>query len=381
MTIDHVKLLKRALMSRAYILRSQGRAEDTLREIKRIFDYAEKLDNQEFLAAAYLLSSDMHLSTGRFKESIGDGLKGLKIATKHGYEETEALLISNLAIGHRNIGKYDKSLDYYHRVLGIWKKNKRLLEQSKTMSNIGIVFMMSGKMDDASKYFKDGLAIAKKIKDPESISYLSANLAVLNRQLHKFAESLKYFKSSNKMLKITGDKYLLMANYGNMAFLYLEQKEWSNARRYFNLSRKLAVENQSVQGQAKAVYGLGKVHLRKNNNYRSALKDFINSLELFKKCGDRHSIGILYKDLFDCCFNIGKLTEAIEHILGAIRIFNSLKRFNEIQKVIDKIERLPAAETEENSRNEIITAIRKELEKIEDLDMRKKLIAEIDSEQ
>ncbi len=367
---ENEDLFHRALVFRSRILRMLGRPEGASKDTDRAFSHARRVGDKEFLASCYLLSCELYFSRGKFRESIKEGIKGLKIASENGFEGTEASIMSDLAVGYRNIRDYDKAMEYNLKVLEIRKKERNLKEQTLTMSNIGIALVLSGKLDEALKYLNDALSIARKINDAHALSYLHSHIGYINLLMKKYAKGLGHYKRSNKMIKACGDKYLLMGNYSRLALHYLGQKDWKSARHYFALSDKIAVETESIPGQAKVAYGLGKLSLNENRNMPGALKYFETSLELFTKCGDPYFTGIVHKELYRCYLEMNDEKRAHRHIIASIRDFIKIKRYNDIQTLLQETSEMFKKHDKKDLQRKISRAIRRELEKIDDAEAR-----------
>lgn len=205
-----------------------------------------------------------------------------------------AELSDNLAGIIRNIGDYQKSLEYYFKALSFYRNNKGYRKSlAVSYSNISKTFRYLGNLEKSLEFALKSLEIYSNLDDKEIPDLAQAydNIASVYRHLGNFDESLKYnLKALTIFKKSYSEKHPLIAtSYCSIGYSYFKLKEYDKALEYTSKGLELRKEvlDELHPDTSQTYINLGKIH-RSLNNFDLALKFSFNALEIREKIFDSY---------------------------------------------------------------------------------------------
>lgn len=205
-------------------------------------ELAKELNDQESLAEAYLLLSQIYNYQDKREKKLVFNLNAIRI-----YEELGKLEKAGYAYGELgfSIKREDlKSALYYMRKgLKIIENVKTAKKVDATYDNYGILQGMLKNYDSAIYYHKKSLQLKKQHNDSIGIPYGYVHLATVNINLNKFEIAKKYIDSAQTIRLIRNDIYGITDNYVYYGDLYFAEKKYGRAIENFKKGYNLSIEN------------------------------------------------------------------------------------------------------------------------------------------
>ena len=275
----------------------------------------------------------------------------------------EAITLGHLGTCYKNLGKFEKAIEFHTEALA----KKRLLnleiEVAKTLNGLGLAYWELGDYELAAARFEEGLAIARSLKDRRIEAAVINNLALVYDEWGEYRRSLEAYHSALEMERAEGDRksesytlgniggvHLLLGHFqtaleyylqaldlsrelgslpsetvdlGNLALCYLELGQTEKALEVLNEALSLAMETGQLKDQAYWHSGKGSA-LARLGRYDEALTEYERAFEI-------HQTGQAKREIVETLAQIGTVALSLGDVAGAE------KRFEEALAIARKV--------------------------------------------
>lgn len=205
-------------------------------------ELAKELNDQESLAEAYLLLSQIYNYQDKREKKLVFNLNAIRI-----YEELGKLEKAGYAYGELgfSIKREDlkSALHYMRKGLKIIENVKTAKKIDATFDNYGILQGMLKNYDSAIYYHKKSLKIKKHNNDSIGIPYGYVHLATVNIHLNNFEIAKTYIDSAQTIRLLRNDIYGITDNFVYYGDLYFAEKKYGQAIENFKKGYNLSIEN------------------------------------------------------------------------------------------------------------------------------------------
>jgi serine phosphatase RsbU (regulator of sigma subunit) len=254
-----------------------------------------------------------NLSTSEPSQAIFYGQLGLDLARKIEDDYSEIQLLNNLGIAYYGLGAYEKTLEYFLKVLELERDLDNLPSLSRAMNNVGIIYDEIGRLDKSAFYYEESLKLKETFQDSLGISNTMSNLGLLYLKMRMSEKAIKYFRkcySIDKKLNYQAGIYNSLHNIGiyhkdygikdsavyyiekallavpkgenhfdktyiikSLAESYFEVKDYKNARKYFERAVNSAKEVEALDVLKESYKGLSEIY-EYNGQFEKSLKAY-----------------------------------------------------------------------------------------------------------
>ena len=184
-----------------------------------------------------------------YEESIEVNLRFIRLSEDtNGQNETTAKSYGNIGLVYRNLGDYNKALDYYFKALEIRKDvfGEKHPNTAGTYGNIGVVYHNLEDYDKALEFYNKALEIDKDVLGENhhdtAISY--NNIGVVYDELGDYDKALEYHNKALEIKKeVLGEKHASTAmSYNNIGNVYDDLGDYDKALEYHNKALEIFEE-------------------------------------------------------------------------------------------------------------------------------------------
>ena len=297
-----------------------------------IFEIESVPNDSNNLQLKEIPSSSYSSLGGLTSESKKEELERLLLKLDNAAFDDEKLnLYDQISTIFKDIGKYEKALEYLEKTLKIEETD---LSLAVTYNNISIIYQNIKDFQKALEYQKKSIEIKEKFLDKNDSELASSynNLATIYMDIYNYQKALEYSKIAINILEnIQNSNYDLAMGYNNISILY---------RRINNFQKSLEYAKKAIQIQEEI---LGDKHPDLATSYNNIavlyqdIGEIPKALEYVKKAiqiqeeilGDKHpdlamsfsNISMIYKDLKECL-------KAKEYMQKAIDIWKDYEYYN-----------------------------------------------------
>jgi tetratricopeptide (TPR) repeat protein len=153
------KGLAHGLKSLAFCLVRIAKNEEAVPFLNEALRLFELLDDLEGQAVANGLLAIIQRNGGDAIASLKLSFKALELSHKIGFRENEGSDLYFIGVTYRQLGNFEKALDYLYQSLHIFREDGNRLFQSYPINVIGSIYFENGDYIKALEYFNEGLSI------------------------------------------------------------------------------------------------------------------------------------------------------------------------------------------------------------------------------
>jgi len=209
--------------------------------------------------------------------SIQLAQQALFLAQKIKYTEGESRSLGVLAVAFRQIGNYQKALEFFLKKLQIEENRNNPRNLASVLINIGIQYVYLEQYDEALSYYKraDEVIITHHVEDMEY--YINNNLGDVFERLNINDSAFLYFSRSLAIATKMNDGDLMGTSMVGFGHIYLKQKNYNLALQYYKegLSYLHAANDEDLVCEASL--GLAKLYSQqemRDSSEKYALESF-----------------------------------------------------------------------------------------------------------
>ncbi|MCC4832343.1 diguanylate cyclase [Shewanella sp. 10N.7] len=210
---------------------------------------------------------------------------------------------------YRNIGHYEKSLDYIQQAKHIYEQENDLRHLAEVDNQIGLIYTKLDQLNNAKSFYSQTIALPIDKVKPETRAAAFRELGVIHYYQNDLAKSinmlttaLQLYQSMNSYSKTIRIHFLLGTN-------YLKQEKAAIATGYFKQSLALAIEYKQAEFQVQSLNYLGKAVLEKD--VEKAISFLEQALLLSSEVDDKENILMTYHWLKEAEKIKGNLTKSL----------------------------------------------------------------------
>lgn len=218
---------------------------------------------------------------------------------KTSYDKSDtvrAKVLANLCNELRNIGSYDKALQYGEQALEVSKKiNSKPLEATSNY-NIGLVYYIKRNNDKALQYFETALKIRSELNDKKGITDANIMMGLLLINKGKYNEAIESFASALTIKKQINDQSGAAMAYHNIGIANFYKGDYPSALQNYLAAYKIREEIKEVRSIASSLLNIGIIY-DKQGNLEDARKNYEKSLQYNIELGDKKAIAACYNNI------------------------------------------------------------------------------------
>ncbi|MCK4761655.1 MAG: tetratricopeptide repeat protein [Candidatus Aminicenantes bacterium] len=270
-----------------------------------------------------------------FEESRRVGSWILHEKSKESSTVSDALLLKETAITMKELGEYEKAIEYHEKSLVIDRifYGELHIAAAEDLNNLGLVWSAKGDYNKAQKYYEEALYIVKYINDEKAqilIGNLLNNLGKVLTASGEVEDGIVYYEHALRFWEDSViDKHANIAiTLNNLGSAYNECGEYDKAIEFFK--KALDIYQSFLKAlhhkKARILNNLGE-SWRGKKNYRRARKYFRQALETWTKYyGEKNPFVVaVLNNLGSVWVSLGKPEVALDFLKKSHSIDNELK--------------------------------------------------------
>lgn len=247
--------------------RKKGRNRSAIKYHNKALEYYVEMEKPERQVLVLNELGIVYKNLGKYEESIETYRRGIEIAER--IESSRlADIYSNLAVVVSHMGKQQQALDYLFKS---YELEDDIIGKHIILLNIGTTYKEIGKDSLAMEYYNKSL----KMCDDNNLATIYRNDILHNiaNQLiddSSYKKGLKYLHQIAKYEKLENNKRDLAHTYLSLASAYESMKDYTNAINFYNKSIALSLETETNDQLLLAYNMLAKLYESKSI-YKDAL--------------------------------------------------------------------------------------------------------------
>ncbi|WP_170178436.1 tetratricopeptide repeat-containing sensor histidine kinase [Flammeovirga pectinis] len=247
--------------------RKKGRNRSAIKYHNKALSYYIDLDKPERQVLILNELGIVYKNLGKYEKSIETYRKGIEIAERI-QSSRLADVYSNLAVVITHMGKQEQALEYLFKS---YELEDDIIGKHIILLNIGISYKEIGNDSLAMNYYQKSL---KMCNDNNLATYYRNDILhnIANQMIEesKFKQGLEYLHQIANYDKKENNKRDLAHSYLSLAAAYKAMKEYKTAINFYNKSIALSIETETNDQLLLAYSFLANLYETKHN-YKSAL--------------------------------------------------------------------------------------------------------------
>jgi two-component system, NtrC family, sensor kinase len=238
-SLDYQKGLAHGLKSLAFCLVRVAKNEEALPPLNEALSLFELLDDLEGQAVVNGLLAITQRNGGDLIASLKLSYKALELSHRIGFREHEGTELYFIGVTYKQLGNFEKALDYLYQSLYIFREDKNFLFQSYPINIIGSIYFENGDYTKALEYFEEGLAIRQASLDKLGEAGSLDNIGFTHFKLGNYAQAVSYCERSLVIAESTQDERSQSNALLHLAEIYKQTGDIEKATKFSNGSMEL----------------------------------------------------------------------------------------------------------------------------------------------
>lgn len=304
---------------------------------ERLGNYAEALTYQEEALALAQQRGDregeqftlnalgiLYKSTGDYDRAIATYERSLELARQDNNQPGEANVLGNLAIAYSDRGNYPQAIATYEAALTLFRTLQNTEGEAAVLQRLGNLYGDLGNPSRAFRYYDESLTLARTVRDTSLEAYILGSQGQLYRETGELDQAQELLLNALERLEQLNERdgiSTALISLGNVA---VDQGDLTAAQAHFERSLSLVRQMGDRRGESIALGSLALAADIAGDNAK-AIELYQQSLELSRGVGDRVREGEALSNLGIAQYEEGKLDDAVDSLLKAIEVWESLR--------------------------------------------------------
>ena len=219
--------------------------EKALEHYNRALRYFEETGDKVAIASIINNRANIFLQWGKLDQALADYIESLKIKEEMKAPQTNiALTLENTGIIYRELGEYNKALEYHEKALDTYKMIGSKMGIARSLNNIGLVYNELEDYPRALDYYQQSLQIKEEIGHKPGIAITLDNIGAIYLVSKDFHKALEYQHKSLALREKMGDKSGIASCLYKIGSIYKEMELYPQALENLNKSLEMAEKSQ-----------------------------------------------------------------------------------------------------------------------------------------
>jgi tetratricopeptide (TPR) repeat protein len=239
--------------------------------------------------------------------------------------------LNNLGAIYKNLGQYQKAIDFYQQSLAIKKQIGDRDGEATSLNNLGLVYDYLGQYQKAIDFYQQSVAIAKQIGESSIEARSLNNLGAAYDRLGQYQKAIDFYRQALEMQEKIGDRQGEAKSLNNLGIVYTNLRQYQRA---INLHQQsLAIDKQigDRQGEATSLNNLGFdfnqlgqteisiLFYKQSVNVFESIRQSLKGLREEEQQSFTNTIASSYRNLADLLLKQGRVMEALQ-VLDLLKV-------------------------------------------------------------
>jgi tetratricopeptide (TPR) repeat protein len=305
------------ILSTGYCVYSQNHGVDSILNVIK----SEKEDSNKVYSLNIL--SDKLWRHGKFDTAMVCANTAMELAEKIDFKNGLAKSYRNIGVIDAQMGEQDKALQYFLRVLSIYKELSDNTGVVITMGDIGNIYLAEVNYAKALEYDSLALAVNEKVNNKTGAANNYINMGIVYSYEGKYTKALESEFKALAICEQLSDEAACSSAYGNIGFIYSSQGNYEQALTYEYKSLAISEKSGDKTNMALNYDNIGNVY-DGEENYTKALEFYSKGLDINREIGNKRGIATDMGNISTVYYVQHNYTKALEFNLKALSLFKEV---------------------------------------------------------
>ena len=298
------------------------RGKDHVKTIEfaiRSLKSAEEENNINLQITPLDLLGEAYFRLDDYEKSIQYYSRLVDIFIGQNMELETARTYSHLGSAHKQWSNYDLAKRYYEKSMKICKKHQDFEGIASCLTGIATVLTHWGDYNQALSQYLEALSFWEEVGNREGVAKSYNNIGMLYQELGEFERANDYYKKALLIFEDLNDNWFIVNMILHMGDIYLQTENYPKALEYFFKALEIEKDVGNKKLKAIALSNIGEVY-SKMGDFHEALDYQNKALVLKKELGDKKRLSITYSELGNIYKNLGDYTKAVDFLLIGLEL-------------------------------------------------------------
>jgi two-component system, NtrC family, sensor kinase len=364
-SIDYQKGLAHGLKSLAFCLVRIAKNEEALPHLNEALSLFELLDDLEGQAVVNGLLAIIQRNQGDAVASLKLSYKALDLSHRIGFREHEGTELYFIGVTYKQLGNFEKALDYLYQSLQIFREDENSLFQSYPINVIGSIYFENGDYTKALEYFEEGLVIRQASLDKLGEAGSLDNIGFAHFKLENYAQAITYCERSLAIAESTQDERSQSNALLHLAEIYKQTGDIEKATNFSKRSMELKKAIGDRRREVEMLLFLADLY--KTVDLNKVLEVLNSALQIAEETKMVDLLSRTHFQLSGYYKKDGNYEDAVKHLEAHINLEKEFNKNTIRQKVLTLEITYKAEETRKEAdavkqKNEELTKLNEEIE-------------------
>ncbi len=302
-----------ALTGHAQAIINAGGAGALLEQLGRFQRHVLSLEQRVALSKT---QADAHRLRGEYSQALGACEVALQEATD---EADRAELFSQVGTTHRDMGEYDRALEYYQQSLAIGEAISDQARVAAIHDEIGWAHFRLGYLAPAREHFAISQQIGQQLSSKLLLSKIDLRLGLIEMKEGKREQARERFERSLRVFRSAGDRRREAMAVGNLALIYYEMNDAPKTLACYREAVAIQEEIGDVESLRISYSNLGYFYYELGD-HEQAIQYYERLMQLAQVTEHQRWLSMAHSGLADAHLGLGHPQQALEHAQEALRV-------------------------------------------------------------
>ncbi|MFX1399440.1 MAG: tetratricopeptide repeat protein [Promethearchaeota archaeon] len=261
--------------------------EDYLEALKRYeeaLSICEQLGNLSKKVICLNNIGGIFRDQGRYEEAFKWCEEALSISENLGILSEKIICLNNIGMIHNARGDLPRALELYEEGLSVSEQVGDLPGKANCLNNMGAILDAQGKYHEALEQYEQTLSIDEQLGNLPGKAKSLFNIGGIYVKMARYLDALRSFREALDICERTNDLLCMAAVYNGISLIYSLKEHQSEALNWCEKAFQISEKLGNLLEKATYTANIATI-LYKQGNFKGALKEFEDSLELMVKLG------------------------------------------------------------------------------------------------
>jgi CHAT domain-containing protein/Tfp pilus assembly protein PilF len=293
----------------------------------KIYRFINDLKSKEAEGAILNNIGNVYKDLGQYQKAIEYYQQSVSIFKKG---ELQAGVFNNLGTVYDSLGQYQKAIEYYEKSFEYYQESLSMFNSisnkngvGSSLNNLGVSYNNLGQHQKAIQFHQLSLDIFQKIENKEGEGNSLLGLGNAHGSLGLYQKSIDYHQLSLSVFHEIDKKNGEGSSTLGLGNTYSRLGQYQKSINYYRQSLSIFTRIDNYQGIGSSLGSLGNVHLSMKE-YQKAIDYFERSLSVAKLIGDYKGEGSTLNNLGNTYFSLEKYQKSIDYYQQSLNIFKKI---------------------------------------------------------
>jgi tetratricopeptide (TPR) repeat protein len=176
--------------------------------------------------------------------------------------KNEAHALGSLGLAYESLGEIDKAVEFYEKVLLIFRELGDRPGEGLTLSNLGSAYAKLKELRKAIVFQEQYLAIARELSDRRGEGHALGKLGLAYAKLREHRKAIEFYEQRLEIAHELGDRQGEGSGLGNLGLAYFAIGEVNRAIEFYEKRLEIARELGDQQGEGMALWNFALAYNR-----------------------------------------------------------------------------------------------------------------------